>query len=93
MTDTLQPAKKNNIILEERQRLSVSGVTDSGNFNDSEVFLYTTLGELEIRGKKLHMEEMSLETGEAVITGEIKSISYGDRDRTKKPSLWERITR
>lgn len=93
MAENWQPAKKNNVILEERQRLSVSGVTDAGNFSDSGVFLYTTLGELEIKGKKLHMEEMSLETGEVVITGEIKSLCYGDKDRTKKPSLWERITR
>lgn len=85
--------KKHNIILEERSRLSVSGVTDVESFDESEISLYTTLGELSIKGKCLHVDEMSLESGNISITGDVKSIVYGDKDRTKKPTLWGKITR
>ncbi len=85
--------KKHNIILEERSRLSVSGVTDVESFDESEISLYTTLGELSIKGKCLHVDEMSLESGNISITGDVKSMVYGDKDRTKKPTLWGKITR
>ena len=85
--------KKNNIILEERKKLSISGVTDVESSDDGRIMAFTTLGELEIKGSKLHVSEMSLESGEAVITGEIKSIVYGDKDRTRRLTLWGKLTR
>ncbi len=85
--------KKHNIILEERSRLSISGVTDVESFDENEISLYTTLGELSIKGKCLHVDEMSLESGNITISGDVKSLVYGDKDRTKKPSLWGKITR
>ncbi len=85
--------KKHNIILEERSRLSISGVTDVESFDENEISLYTTLGELLIKGKCLHVDEMSLESGNITISGDVKSLVYGDKDRTKKPSLWGKITR
>lgn len=85
--------KKHNIILEERSKLSISGVTDVESFDENEISLYTTLGELSVKGKCLHVDEMSLESGNITISGEVKSLVYGDKDRTKKPSLWGKITR
>ncbi len=85
--------KKHNIILEERSKLSISGVTDVESFDESEISLYTTLGELSVKGKCLHVDEMSLESGNITISGDVKSLVYGDKDRTKKPSLWGKITR
>ena len=49
--------KRHNLILEDRQKLSMSGVTDVESFNDTEISLYTSLGELSIRGKGLHVDE------------------------------------
>ena len=87
------PVKKHNLILEDRQKLSLSGVTDVESFNENEVSLYTSQGELVIRGKNLHVDEVSLETGDMEISGEVRSLVYGDRDRTKKPTMWKKITR
>ena len=85
--------KKHNIILEERSKLSISGVTDVESFDENEISLYTTLGELSVKGKCLHVDEMSLDSGNITISGDVKSLVYGDKDRTKKPSLWGKITR
>ncbi len=93
MTNQDTPQRKHNLILEDRNKLSLSGVTDVESFNDNEVSLYTSQGELVIRGKNLHVDEVSLETGDLEMSGEVKSIIYGDRDRTKKPTLWKKITR
>lgn len=93
MAAEVSAVKKHNVILEERSKLSISGVTDVESFDENEISLYTTLGELSIKGKCLHVDEMSLETGELSITGDVKSMVYGDKDRTKKLSLWGKITR
>lgn len=71
----------------------MSGVTDVESFDENEVSLFTILGELVIRGKGLHVDSVNLESGDMDITGEVKSLVYGDKDRTKKPSLWGKITR
>lgn len=86
-------SKRHNIILENREKLSMSGVTDVESFDENEVSLFTALGELVVRGKNLHVDAMNLDSGDMDITGEIKSFVYGDKDRTKKPSIWGRITR
>lgn len=93
MTDNENISKRHNLILEDRFKLSLSGVTDVESFDENEISLYTSLGELAIRGKGLHVDEMSLETGEVSITGDVKSMIYGDKDRTKKPTAWGKIFR
>lgn len=93
MADERTIIKRHNIILEDRQKLSMSGVTDVESFDENEISLFTSLGELVVRGKCLHVDSMNLETGDMDITGEVKSLVYGDKDRTKKPTLWGKITR
>jgi len=82
-----------NVIIENRSNLSLSGVTDVENFDENEISLYTSMGDMVIRGKNLHVESVSIESGNMNITGEVKSLVWGDKDRTKKPTLWQKLTR
>ncbi|MGN0606436.1 MAG: sporulation protein YabP [Oscillospiraceae bacterium] len=70
-----------NVIMENRKSVSVSGVTDVDNFDEKTILIYTQMGELIISGKNLHVNSMSIETGEMTIEGEIYSLAYGDRDK------------
>ena len=81
-----------NLILEDRRRLVLSGVTDAESFDENCISVYTEMGELVIRGKGLKEGEMSVETGNMSIDGEIKSIVYGDKLRRRKLTLWGKIT-
>lgn len=85
--------EQHNAILENRQRLMLSGVTDVESFDEKLVLLYTQLGELAVKGSQLHVSEMSTESGELTIEGEINSLIYGDRDRTKKLGLLGKLFR
>ncbi|MBQ8119856.1 MAG: sporulation protein YabP [Ruminococcus sp.] len=76
--------ERHNAILEDRQRLMLTGVTDVDSFDEKLVELFTQLGELTIRGKNLHVNEMSLESGELTVEGDIQALVYGEKDRTKK---------
>lgn len=82
-----------NVIIENREKLSLSGVTDVDNFDDGEVLIYTSMGDLSIRGKNLKVEAVSVETGELKLTGQIKALVWGDKDRTKKLGILGKILR
>ncbi len=70
-----------NLILENRKSLTISGITDVDSFDEKAICLYTQLGELTIQGKELHIDSMSVETGDMTVTGDIWAIIYGDKDR------------
>lgn len=70
-----------NLILENRKSLSISGITDVDSFDEKAICLYTQLGELTIQGKELHIDAISVETGDMTVTGDIWAIVYGDKDR------------
>lgn len=72
--------KTHSIIAENRNKLSISGVTDVDSFDENTVLLYTTMGELTIKGSSLHVSDLSVESGEMNIEGNIDAIIYGDKD-------------
>ncbi|MDD7515569.1 sporulation protein YabP [Ruminococcus flavefaciens] len=82
-----------NIILENRKNLSISGITDVDSFDEKEISLYTQLGELTIQGRELHIDSMSVETGDMTITGDIWAIIYGDKDKKGPISALGRLFR
>ena len=86
-------SERHNAILEDRSKLMLTGVTDVENFDENKVYLYTQLGELAIKGKQLHVSEMSVESGELTVEGEINALIYGDKDRTKKLGLLGKLFR
>ena len=85
--------EQHNAILENRKKLMLSGVTDVESFDEKLVVLYTELGELTVRGTQLHVNEMSVESGDLTIEGEIKALIYGEKDRTKKLGFFGKLLR
>lgn len=67
-----------NIILEGREKLSVSGVMDVQSFDEEQVLLETVRGMVVVRGHGLHVERLQLEEGELIVEGEIGLIEYDD---------------
>ncbi len=93
MNDVNKKLPIHNIILEGRKKLSVSGVTDVDKFDESTVLLYTSMGEMTVKGTDLHVNGLSVESGEMSIEGEIKSIFYGDPERKAPLSFLGKIFR
>ena len=81
-----------NLILEDRRALSVSGVADIDSFDEICVNLLTDMGQLSVKGSDLHINKLSVETGELIIEGDIHSLIYSD-DMPKGTSLFSRIFR
>ena len=73
-----------NLILENRGKLSISGVVDVFSFDDQIVILETELGLLTVKGENLRINKLSIDTSEVIIEGEIFSLAYSDKNTDKK---------
>lgn len=66
----------NNIIIESREKITVSGVSTVEGFDTMEVSCITNEGPLLIKGDNLHVEKLDLENNELIVTGLITQIEY-----------------
>lgn len=76
--------KMQNIILENRNRLNITGVEDVLSFDEQTITALTTLGLLIIKGNDLHLNQFSLDTTELSIEGDIVSLQYNDKQSSRK---------
>ncbi len=75
--------KIQNVIIENREKLSITGVIDVESFNDEAVIVDTELGVLIVRGEDLHISKLNLENAELNVEGDIISCEYSDKDGSK----------
>lgn len=73
-----------NLILENRSKLNVSGVLDVLSFDDQIIIIETQLGLLTVKGENLRINKLSIDTSEVIIEGEVNSISYSSKDLSQK---------
>lgn len=73
-----------NLVLENRNKLSISGVLDVLSFDDQIVIIETELGLLTIKGETLRINKLNIDTSEVIVEGQIDSISYSSKDLSKK---------
>ena len=56
-----------NLILENRNKLSVSGVKDVLSFDDQVVIMETELGLLTVKGENLIINKLCIDTSEIIV--------------------------
>lgn len=67
------------LTLENREHLSLSGISDVDSFNEEEIVAICSCGELTIKGELLHIEELNLETGCVSVSGKVTSLTYSEK--------------
>ena len=80
-----------NLFLENREKLSISGVLDVLSFDDQIVILETELGMLTIKGDDLRINKLSIDTQDVIIEGSICSLSYSEKEEKSHSSLLGKI--
>lgn len=73
-----------NLILENRGKLSISGVLDVLSFDDQVVIVETELGLLTVKGENLRINKLSIDTSEVIVEGDIGSLSYSENKSVDK---------
>ena len=69
-----------NLILENRGKLSISGVLDVLSFDDQVVMVETELGLLTVKGENIRINKLSIDTSEVIVEGDISYLAYSDKE-------------
>ena len=86
------PAAPHQVVLEDRERLTVSGVEEVESFDENTIVMLTSRGTLVVRGEELHIEKLSLDGGDLRVEGAIDSLTYEDGGR-ERGGLFARLFR
>ena len=79
----MEEVKKNNLSLENRKRLTLTGVIEVINFDDETILLSTSLGKLTIKGEGLKVDKLDVKNGDVIIKGVISSLVYSNKGMKK----------
>lgn len=74
--DEKNPAAPHRVVLDQRRRLTISGVEEVESFDENSVVMRTNQGALLIHGSSLHIEKLSLDGGEVLVQGEVDALTY-----------------
>ncbi|KGN03082.1 hypothetical protein Z969_02055 [Clostridium novyi A str. 4570] len=86
--------KKSNLILENRNKLQITGVVEVICFDEKLIILDTKLGTLTIKGEGLKVQKLDVQNGEVAIIGRINSCVYTTTESKKeKDSIIARLFR
>ena len=64
------------LTLQQRNALTMDGVTEVVSFDDTTVILHTSLGTLVIQGRDLQLKTLSLDGGQVAVNGTVSALIY-----------------
>ena len=70
---------KSSLNLEDRKKLTLSGVVEVMSFDEEKIDLTTKLGNLTIKGEELKMNKLDVQNGDVIIIGNISSMVYNGK--------------
>ena len=82
---------EHNLILNSREKLSITGVKEIINFDEKVVNIKTVCGELCIDGDNIHINVLNVEKGELEVVGKFNGINYFEIYDGDKKNLLSRI--
>ena len=81
-----------NLILENREKLNITGALDVLSFDDQIVIVETQLGLLTVKGDNLRINKLSTDTEEVIVEGNIFNLAYSEKDvQGKETSIFSKI--
>lgn len=72
--------RSHTILMENRQKVSITGVQDVDSFDEATVIVVTDVGYITLHGVDLHISKLNLEEGQLIIEGEMIALQYSDAD-------------
>ena len=81
--------RSNNLTLEARRHLTVSGVEEVVSFDEREITMRTGDGDLVVRGEEMNISKLNVDNGDVHIHGRISELRY--EEAAPERSLWARL--
>lgn len=79
--------KPHTVVLKDRSDVAVTGVRAINHYDELEVSLYTDLGTLVLGGKEIKVSELSVDSGEVKVSGNIEYLQYIEKAPKEKGLL------
>lgn len=76
--------RKHIVNIVDRERLSITGVTEVFSFDEGIIELETSEGYIEIKGEELHIVKMNIDDGDMIVEGTVTELIYHDNQGTVK---------
>jgi len=83
MTENRVRYRNQNIIVEDRENMTVTGVEQVESFNENTIILTTIKGGMIIKGENLNISKLNLDDGNVKIQGKINGINYSNKETPK----------
>ena len=84
MCENRHNAKTQNILIEDRNNVTISGVEQVDSFNENTIILSTIKGGLSIKGENLNVSKLNLDEGNVKISGTVNSLTYISKEGAPK---------
>ena len=91
MNNNVAGQQVQNINIQMRRHMEISGVQDVVSFDELGIILKTICGELTVEGKDIKVGVLDTDRGIVTIDGKIDSIFYGDLDEDKKRGFFGKL--
>lgn len=89
MNTARQTPVRTNVNIENRERISVTGITRVDSFDEGEVSAATDNSGICVYGQNLHISRLDLENGILTVDGFITGVEYTDKE--KREGLFSRM--
>ena len=83
--------RAHSISMENRERVSFTGVKDVESFNEEEVILHTEAGVIALEGQGLHISRLNLDDGQLIVEGYIIAMEYLEDTAAKRTGVFSRL--
>lgn len=90
--DKKYPVIPHCVSMENRKKITLTGVRDVDSFDEQTITLVTDFGELSLRGTGLHIGKLSTDSGEMTVEGKIDALVYSD-DAPRQSGFFGRVFR
>ena len=88
--DQDQKAIKQNVTMQDRRHLEMTGINDVESFCDTEILLSYDGGSISIEGEELKVELFSAETHKLTVSGLVNCLEYFGTTPKTKGKFWSR---
>ncbi len=90
--DKKYPSIPHCLSMEDRKKITLTGVKEVESFDEQTIALLTDFGELSIKGSSLHIGNLSTDSGEMSIEGKVDALIYTD-DLPRQGGFFGRVFR
>lgn len=74
----MEENREHRVIMENRERLTITAVEDIESFDEEKVVVITEMGTMTVSGGDFRINRLNVDDGQIVIEGEIDEVEYSN---------------